>query len=203
MGDRLEQIKLPYSHLAVVAHTPRELLFVDYCGVQPTIAYDQLRLNVFEREPVEVTTACLEAASLIIDSTVALRLRRELDDLQTDDEVQDAVRYGVIAGALERHKQARILVNWANTALKEEYTVQADMPEESDVTRRALRDEQNALAARTAQYVGHPALQAVIALKRFPDSGLPEAVRREAEMTMRVLYDNAGLEQQIHHNRVA
>lgn len=203
MSDRFEHARLPYDHLAVVAHNNRELLLVNYGDQLPTFSETRLRQEVFEREPVDVVTICLEEAALIVNSTTALQLGREFTDLKRADEVRDQSRIGILAGALERRRMATQLVHAANSTYVREYTFEVTNPDESDTHRKLDIAARDALISRTSQFVGHPALTTVIALKELRFQGLPEAVRQEAELTLRVMYDQAGVAQHARDTRAA
>lgn len=203
MSDRAERISLPYGHLPVVAYNNRELLFVNYGGHLPIFDTARLSQEVFEREPVDVASVCLEEAVLIINSVTAVRVSKELKELRQADEVGDQSRIGILAGALERRRMAMQLVHAANSTFTEKYTFPIDSPDDSDKNRKIDLSARDALIQRTAQFAGHPALSNVLLLKRLRPQGLPESVRQEAELTLRVMYDQASTSQQARNSRAA
>ena len=196
--------ELPHNHLAVVPTSLTDLLLVRFEGESPHPDIGKLTLELFDQDASEAVLTCLSAAELVINQTQARFLALEKNELQTQDEVGDQVRRAVIEGALGRRKTAVQFIGAANTVLHRDYM--ADMnPEDDpssfkDVRRQYNPPEIAALRQRTMMFIGQPALQTMIALKQLRIEGFPEAVRHEAELTMRIMYDGVDMQSKRHSN---
>lgn len=191
--------ELPYDHLAVVPASFHDLLFVDFGEHKPHANIDLIRTELFERDPTEAVIVCLAAGGLIINDTQAFHLAREARQLSEQADAGDHVRRAALEGALARRKKATQLVGAANSVLHHEYmedVAHDDDPEafrDRDTMRRVLDEAYTALEQRTVPFIGEAALQTIITLKKVRIEGFPEAVRREAEQTLRVMYDKASV----------
>lgn len=190
--------ELPYNHLAVVPTSLSDLLLVTFDAEPPQPNIDLVTPELFEQDPSEAVMVSLSAAGLVIDAARAKYLALENASLTEQDEVGDHVRRAILEGALERRRQATQFVGAANSVLHRDFMEDINLDDDQsayrDSTRRYSQIEIAALTERTMAFIGQPALQTMIALKRVRVEGFPEPVRREAELTLRVMYDGIDLQ---------
>ncbi len=190
--------ELPYKHLAVVPASVADLLLVTFDADPPLPNTDLIAPELFEQDASEAVMTCLSAAHLVIDAARAKFLGLEKASLARQDEVGDHVRRAILEGALERRRQATHFVGAANSVLHRDYMEDVNTDDDPssyrDSTRQYNQTEIAALRERTMSFIGQPALQTIIALKRIRVEGFPEPVRSEAELTLRVMYDGVDLQ---------